>query len=169
MHTLHLLRHAKSDRDEGVDDRERRLARRGRDEARRVGKSLVAAIGPLDLVLCSPSVRTRDTAALVLAGFAPPPPIRYDDELYLARSAMLLRVLRRLDEAVAAVLLIGHNPGLHELATALAAPDSPRYAALAGGKFPTLARASLTIAGSWDSLDRTRHPLADYVTPKSLR
>jgi hypothetical protein len=55
------------------------------------------------------------------------------------------------------------------VALALAAPaDSPRYRALAAGKFPTLARASLAIDGNWAGLDRARHILADYVTPKSL-
>ena len=73
MHLLHLLRHAKSDRDEGVEDHERSLSRRGREAARRVGESLPAALGAIDLVLCSTSVRTRETAALVLAHFAPPP------------------------------------------------------------------------------------------------
>ncbi len=68
MHRLHLLRHAKSDRDQPVEDKERRLSRRGRETARRVGESLPAAIGQIDLVLCSSALRTRETAALVLAG-----------------------------------------------------------------------------------------------------
>src|SRR5207249_4913788 len=79
MHRLHLLRHAKSDRDAELEDHERPLARRGREAARRVGESLPAAIGALDLVLCSPSLRTRETAALVLARFAPRPSIQFED------------------------------------------------------------------------------------------
>jgi len=168
MHRLHLLRHAKSDRDQPVDDRERRLSRRGREAARRVGETLPNGLGTLDLVLCSTSLRTRETAELVLAGFAAPPRVFYEDALYLAGSGALLRCLRRLDEKDEAVLLIGHNPGLHELALALAAIDSPRYRALAAGKFPTTARASFRIDGPWASLDRSRHALIDYVTPKSL-
>src|SRR5712691_10207526 len=168
MHRLHLLRHAKSERDQPVDDKERRLSRRGSDAARRVGETLPNAIGTLDLVLCSISLRTRETAELVLAGYAAPPRIRYEDALYLAGSGALLRRLRRLDEKDEAVLLIGHNPGLHELATTLAAIDSPRYRALASGKFPTTARASFRIDGKWTSLDRSRHALVDYVTAKSL-
>jgi phosphohistidine phosphatase len=168
MHRLHLLRHAKSDRDGGLEDRERPLSRRGRDDARRVGASLPVALGGLDLVLCSTALRTRETAALVLAGFTPPPHILYEDALYLAGPAALLRRLRGLEEKDAAVLAIGHNPGLHELAAALAAPASPHYRKLAEGKFPTTARASFAIDGPWASLDRARHLLIDYVTPKSL-
>jgi len=168
MHRLHLLRHAKSDRDEGVEDHERPLNRRGREAARRVGESLQSALGAIDLVLCSTSLRTRETAALVLAGFAMPPPVRFDDALYLAGRAALLRRLRQLDESAGAVMVIGHNPGLHELALSLAASDSPRYRALASGKFPTTVRASFAIRSPWADLARSRHALTDYVTVKSL-
>lgn len=168
MHRLHLIRHAKSAAYDGIDDRDRPLSRRGRDAARRVGESLPAALGPVDLVLCSTARRTRETAALVLSGFAAPPPIRFEDVLYLAGPATLMRRLRRLDETCGTVLLIGHNPGLHDLAVSLAATDSPRYRALAEGKFPTTARASFAVACSWTDLNQSRHALLDYVTPKSL-
>lgn len=168
MHRLHLLRHAKSNRDEGVEDKERPLARRGRDASRRIGDSLPAGIGRVDLVLCSSSLRTRETAQLVLAKFKPKPKVLFEDVLYLAGAKALLRRLTQLEESVGSVLVIGHNPGLHELALALAAPDSPDYRSLASGKFPTGVRASFAIEGSWAALDKSRHRLTDYVTPKSL-
>jgi phosphohistidine phosphatase len=168
MHRLHLLRHAKSGADDSIDDRDRPLSRRGRDAASRVAESLPAALGPIDLVLCSTALRTRETAASVLAGFAAPPRILFEDVLYLAAPAVLMRRLRQLDEGCGAVLVIGHNPGLHDLAASLAATDSPRYQALAEGKFPTTARASFAVTGSWTDLNRSRHALLDYVTPKSL-
>jgi len=168
MHHLHLLRHAKSAWDEAVEDRERALSRRGREAARRVGESLPAALGRVDLVLCSTALRTRETAARVLAGFAPAPLILFEDALYLAGRAALLRRLRLIDESAGAVIVIGHNPGLHELALALASTDSPPYRALAAGKFPTTARVSLAIEGPWSSLGQSRHALTDYVTVKSL-
>ncbi len=168
MHRLHLLRHAKSTYPDGIDDADRPLSRRGREAARRVGKSLPSALGGVDLVLCSTAARTRETAALVLAGIAPPPRILYDEALYLAGAGTLLRRLRQLDESAGSVMVIGHNPGLHELALILAAADSPRYRALAAGKFPTTARASFAIAQPWASLGRSPHQLTDYVTAKSL-
>ncbi|HEY1794958.1 MAG TPA: histidine phosphatase family protein [Stellaceae bacterium] len=169
MHRLHLLRHAKSGWDDGAEDRERKLNGRGRDEAETVGATLPGAIGPLDLVLCSTARRTRETAALVLRGFTPAPRATFEDWLYLAGAAALVDRLSRLDEVAGSVLVIGHNPGLHEVALALAAPDSPGYAALAGGKFPTAVRASFAVAGTWSSLGRSRHPMTDYVTAKSLK
>jgi phosphohistidine phosphatase len=168
MHRLHLLRHAKSNRDEGVEDKERPLARRGRDASRRIGETLPAGIGAIDLVLCSSSLRTRETAALVLAKFKPKPKILFEDGLYLAGPKALLRRLMQLEEGVGSVLVIGHNPGLHELAIALAASDSASHRDLAAGKFPTGARASFLIEVPWGSLDKSRHRLTDYVTPKSL-
>jgi len=169
VHHLHLLRHAKSSWDEALEDHQRPLSRRGREAARRVGASLPAALGRLDLVLCSTALRTRETAELVLAGFAAPPRILYEDALYLAGRGMLLRRLRQLDESAGTVMVIGHNPGLHELALALAASDSPHYPALTSGKFPTTVRASFAIEQPWASLDRSRHALVAYVTAKSLK
>jgi phosphohistidine phosphatase len=169
MHRLHLLRHAKSSWAENIEDRERKLNGRGRDEAELVGDTLPGAIGPLDLVLCSTARRTHETAALTLGGFDPAPRIVFEEELYLAGAAALLNRLSRLDEAAGSVLVIGHNPGLHELAIALAAPDSPGYAALSGGKFPTAVRASFAIAGTWSALGRTHHRMTGYVTAKSLK
>jgi len=168
MHRLHLLRHAKSDREGGVEDRERPLSRRGREAARLVGESLPSVLGALDLVLCSPSLRTKETAKLVLASFAPAPPVRFEEVLYLAGCAALMRRLSQIDESTGSVMVIGHNPGLHELALALAASDSPRYRSLTSGKFPTAVRVSFTIDGAWAAIARSRHKLTDYVTAKSL-
>jgi phosphohistidine phosphatase len=65
-------------------------------------------------------------------------------------------------------MVIGHNPGLHELALALALPEGPAYRALSQGKFPTTARASFAVETAWSALGKQRHCLIDYVTVKSL-
>src|SRR2546423_15593988 len=110
MHRLHLLRHAKSSRDDG-EDRERRLSRRGRDDARAVGRSLPAVLGALDLVLCSSALRTRETAEVVLAGFAPLPKILFAETLSLPGPAGLLLRLAQLNLISGAGLVTGPNPG----------------------------------------------------------
>jgi phosphohistidine phosphatase len=169
MHLLHLLRHAKSSWKEEVEDRERGLNRRGREAARRVGKHLAASVSAVDLVLCSSARRTRETLELVLAELAARPDTVIEDELYAASKQELMDRLRLLAEGIGDVLLIGHNPGLHELAVALADPNSAGYAALASGKFPTAARASFRIPDPWSALGRSRCELVDYVTAESLR
>ncbi len=168
MHQLHLLRHAKSSWDDDADDHTRPLNKRGRESARLIGETLPRAAGALDLVLCSSAQRTRDTAELALAGLAPAPRILYEDELYLATDETLMHRLRQLDERFEAVMVIGHNPGLHELAVALAAPGSAGFSTLANGKFPTGVRARFVIGTNWAEIGSTRHRLVDYVTVKSL-
>jgi phosphohistidine phosphatase len=168
MHMLHLLRHAKSSWQDGVEDYQRPLSRRGREAARRLGRDLPAISGGIDLVLCSSAVRTRETLDLALSGFALRPPCLIEDGLYLADSNKLLDRLQRLGESDGNVMVIGHNPGLHELAVTLAAPDTAQSRTLAAGKFPTAARASLSITTPWAALAGTRHSLVDYVVVRSL-
>ena len=166
MHLLHLLRHAKSSWKNDVDDHERRLNRRGREAARLVAQHLPAAIGKLDLVLCSSAMRTRETLELVLVGFQGRPPCVVEDNFYLAECGQLIARLQRLEESFSNVLLIGHNPGLHQLAIALAEP-SP-LARSFSNKFPTLARASYRIGTEWSRIGDVQHRLMGYATPLSL-
>ena len=168
MHLLHLLRHAKSSWKENVEDHERPLNRRGREAARLVAQHLPASVGAIDLVLCSSAVRTRETLDLAISGLAPRPRCVIEDALYLAGRDELIGRLQQLAESDVNVLMIGHNPGLHELAVALAEPDSPRARALASGKFPTAARISLCVAMRWSALGGARHRVVDYVTAGSL-
>ena len=168
MKTLHLLRHAKSSASDDLYDRERPLSRLGRDAARRLGKQLPARLGPVDLVLCSSALRTRETMDFVLPGFSPRPRSAIEDELYLAGREKLMRRLRRLEPRDTNVIVVGHNPGLHDLAIALADESSPHSLELASGKFPTGACASFCIAVDWPGLGDARHQLIGYVTPESF-
>lgn len=168
MNNLHLLRHAKSSSKEDVDDHERPLNRRGRETARRIGRHLPALLGALDLVLCSSARRTRETLELALAALSPQPRCLIEEELYLADRERLLKRLRRLDARDANVLLVGHNPGVHELAVALADRNSPDFAALASGKYPTAAYARFAVPTDWSVLGYSRHQLITYLTPESL-
>ena len=168
MKRLHLLRHAKSSWKEDVEDRQRALNHRGREAARRVGRYLAETIGELDLALCSSAIRTRETLQLVLGNFAVAPRSAIEDELYAASREELIERLRRLPEEATNVLVVGHNPGLHELAVALAETDSSAFRALATGKFPTAACVSFQISRPWSELPLSRHKPTHYVTPASL-
>lgn len=167
MHMLHLLRHAKSSWKGDSEDHQRPLNRRGREAARLIGRNLPGA-GGIDLVLCSSAARTRETLELALAGLTARPRCMIEGELYLADRDKLMKRLQRLGEVEANVLLIGHNPGLHELAATLAELDTPRSRALLSGKFPTAARASFQVGTRWSELGASRHRLVDYVTVGSL-
>jgi phosphohistidine phosphatase len=169
MHMLHLLRHAKSSWKEEVEDHERPLNRRGREAARRVGQALPAAVGTLDLVLCSSARRTRETMELIVAELAVRPRSVLEDELYEASKDQLMDRLRGLAEEIGNVLLIGHNPGLRDLAIAIADTSTAGFRTLSSGKFPTAARASFRVPEPWSGFGRLRCELLDYVTAESLR
>jgi phosphohistidine phosphatase len=169
MHKLHLLRHAKSSWKQDAEDHERRLTRRGREAARRVGRNFPETAGALDLVLCSSALRARETMDLFLAELRIRPRSKIEDELYAASQEKLMCRLRQLTEDEVSVLLVGHNPGLHELAITLAATSSVSFRALASGKFPTAARVSFQISDCWSALGRSHYELVDYVTAESLQ
>jgi phosphohistidine phosphatase len=166
--TLYLLRHAKSSwSDPALADHERPLAPRGRRDAKRVGKHLARLKIEPDLVLCSPARRTRETLELIRPSLAATVAVNFEDELYAASSKELLARLRVVPEAVASVLLIGHNPGLQRLAVELASvgADLGRVEA----KFPTAALATLALQETtWSRLSHGEALLAAYVVPKQL-
>lgn len=168
MHLLHLLRHAKSSWRDDAGDHARPLSKRGRKEARRVGRYLPGAAPPIDLVLCSSAFRTRQTLDLVVVGLVPQPQCLVEDALYLAHSERLLDRLRQLGEDCRSVMLIGHNPGIQDLAETLADREGGAAHALLAGKFPTAARACFAVETPWRELGRSRCRVVAYVTPSAL-
>lgn len=163
MKTLYLLRHAKAVPESSLGDARRPLAKRGRKAAKAMGDFLGKLEPGPELVLCSAASRTRETLELVLPSLDSPPTVSYEDGLYLAEASELLERLRKLPKNSQCVLLVGHNPGLHELGARLAA-DPGR---LAEG-FPTAALAALQIQGSWAELQWQKARLALYQTAKEL-
>ena len=168
MHTLYLLRHAKSSwADPTLPDHERPLAPRGRRDAKRIAKHLSRlGIAPA-LVLCSPAERTRETLELLRPALGPTPTVGFEAELYAASADSLLERIRALPETVDTVMLIGHNPSLQQLALFLvsAGAELERLEA----KFPTAALATLTLPKTpWSQLSQADTVLAAYVVPKQL-
>ena len=163
MKTLYILRHAKAAPEDGEGDAERSLTKRGRKAAAAMGEYLAGLQPPARLVLCSSSRRTRETLDAVLPAFDREPQLLFEDPLYLAGARRLLDRLRRLPEPAEGVLLIGHNPGLHQLAASLASEPG----ALAES-FPTAALAVLRVPGRWSALRPHQAKLIDFTTPKAL-
>jgi len=140
--TLILLRHAKSDWSGGEADIARPLAKRGRRQAPEAGSWLAAHVESIDLAVVSPANRARSTWELASAELAVRPPTRIDDRVYGASDDELLAVLRELPNDVATVVLVGHNPGLEELASRLTGGWAP---------MPTSALAVIAMPGPWSS------------------
>jgi phosphohistidine phosphatase len=162
---LYLLRHAKSDWDDpALADRDRPLAARGRKAASVLAAHIErSGISPA-LVLCSPARRTMDTLRLISGSFRDPVEILVEEELYGAGMGELLRRLRDVGEATPSVMLIGHNPAIHELALALArSVDDLRQLKT---KFPTGAMATLAVPGAWKDLGAEPADLLEFALPR---
>lgn len=117
--TLVILRHAKAQNPVGVKDMDRPLTSRGRADAAAAGAWLSHRGYEPDLVLCSPSQRTRETWHGVASALASAPVVRYDKQIYEASAEDLLDLVAEVEDDVATVLLIGHNPGLSQLSELL--------------------------------------------------
>ncbi|MCQ0022187.1 histidine phosphatase family protein [Streptomyces somaliensis DSM 40738] len=160
-----LLRHAKAEWSQD-SDHERPLADRGRQEAPLAGRRLAGAGIIPDLTLCSTAVRTRETWKLVVSELPQRPRTLYDERIYEASLGELIALLNDTPDEVRDLLVVGHNPGIHALADALAgeAEDDilPR---MNRSGFPTSALAVLTFEGGWKSLEHGAGKLVDFWAP----
>jgi len=126
MKTLLLLRHSKAENAApGSSDIDRALNERGRNEAQAMGTFIRKQNLTFELVLCSPALRARETAELVLAAAEITANVRYDQRIYEASPRQLLEVISEVEEDKSAVLLVGHNPGMEELLRALTGNGEP--------------------------------------------
>lgn len=145
MSVLYLLRHAKAAKaSPGMADFDRPLEQRGIADARRVGERMHAAGHRPELVLCSPSRRTRETwAALEPALGDVALAVRYLQPLYSGDARAYLEAARSAD-SVGSVMIVGHNPMIEETAALLIGEDGND--APASG-FPTSALAVIRFDG----------------------
>lgn len=167
---LYLLRHAKSSwAEDGLDDHARPLAPRGEDAVERLRRHVRRAGITPALVLCSSARRTVMTLEGIARALRKDVETVIDDDLYAASAGRLLSRLRQVPDAVSSVMLIGHNPGLEDLADLLvgAGDEAPR--ARMAAKFPTAALATLRIGGSWGDLAPGAATLEAFVVPRDLQ
>jgi phosphohistidine phosphatase len=165
-----LLRHAKSSWDEpALDDHDRPLAPRGVRAARRIAAHLHESQLRPDLVLCSSARRARQTLDALRSVVNDAVDVQIDDELYGASAHALLRRLRMVDVSVASVMVIGHNPGLEDLAVDLATDGNPAAMKQLHTKFPTAALAIFDLRqDEWAHLGRGHAYLREIVLPRQL-
>ena len=176
MRQLLLLRHAKSSWDDpGLSDHARPLNARGR----RAAAAMAGAMRDLglqpDLVIVSSARRTLQTLEALMP-FDDHALVEPMDALYLAPASLLLEGVRKVPETVRSVLMIGHNPGLHELALALLAGGAGGGAGGAGSAaakrlaegFPTGALAEFTIAVPWRAVAEGSGRLVRFLAPREL-
>lgn len=168
MKTLILMRHGKSSWDDAsLADFERPLAPRGIKAAKRIGRELVARGWLPARAFVSPSVRTQETWRLLASELPRKPETVSIETLYDATSDEVLAELHGAAESDDTLLVIGHNPGLQDVAVALASNRSDAKAlARLNEKFPTAAVARFVFEGKWPALSQAR--LTHCLWPKDL-
>lgn len=164
---LYLLRHAKAGWDtQALSDHDRPLTSRGQRAARRLAEHLRAEHIAPDVVLCSSSARTRETLKLISGGLAEEARVVIESGLYGATAGELLARLRAVDAELDSVMVIGHQPGIQQLAESLA--SGGEILAQVQRKFPTAALATLTFTCGWHELAPGAAELVAFTRPRDL-
>ncbi|WP_282698122.1 histidine phosphatase family protein [Streptomyces sp. CC208A] len=160
-----LLRHAKADWGQETDH-ERPLAERGRKDAPVAGRRLAQTGITFDLALCSTAARTRETWKLAVHELPERPRTVYEERIYEASLGELIALLNEVPEDVDDLLLVGHNPGMHALADALAGEgEGDALARMTRSGYPTSAFAVIAFTGSWKSVEHGVGRLVEFWTP----
>ena len=159
-----LVRHAKADRPAGVADVDRPLTARGHADAGAVGAWIAHRGYRPDLVICSPSKRTRQTWHGVALGMAdasddpPTPEVDYRPEVYDGGAASLLDLVQAADDAATTIMIIGHNPPVSQVSLLLD-PDK-------AGELRTSGVAVHRFEGPWIECGRGDAPLVETHTAR---
>lgn len=175
MRRLMLWRHAKTETDSpSGQDHDRRLDERGRRDAAEMG-SWIAAHPPFPgLVLVSTAVRAQQTWELgwqAMKGHFQAPEVEHRDDLYGAEPTDLLKIVRQAEaHTPRQLLLVGHNPGMHELAMMLAGSGDKAARKAIEDNLPTAGLAVLDFdIEDWSDIGFRRGKLSQFVSPKLLR
>ncbi|MCV9966142.1 histidine phosphatase family protein [Pararhizobium sp. BT-229] len=166
---LILLRHAKSAWPEGVADEERPLAERGRKSAPAIGAYMAHKKLIPDLALVSPARRAQETWELVRKGLSKKIKERDAPEIYEVAAGRILEVIRTVKPGIRTLMMVGHNPGMEDLASLLVKDGDADATGRMKEKFPTasLAIIDFDIEG-WDEVAAGTGYLERFVTPRSL-
>lgn len=167
---LTLLRHAKAETGSSTqDDKARGLTERGVKATEYIGRYMrEKALSP-DKVLCSSAIRTTETLMKIERVYNHTLPVEYSDKLYLASAGEILNVIASVDAGVHHLMVVAHNPGVHELCLKLARDGDEKLIDKMAIKFPTCALATFKChTPDWGVLKDARCKLLDFATPKML-
>ena len=170
MKQLLLLGHAKSSWDDpALADFDRPLAARGLKAAPRMGRELARRDWLPDLALVSPALRTRETWRLVSAELPARVPVEFAEALFEATAGDILAEVQQAIASAGCLMVLGHNPGLEDLARRLAGPRSDAGArSKLEEKFPTGALARFVVDDEWADLAFGTARLTHCIRPKDL-
>jgi len=168
--TLYILRHAKAET--GLphqDDHSRKLVERGIEAAQIVGAYMYGQGIKPSKIICSDAVRTHETWSQIEGIYRLPMNVEFSRKIYLSSANEMVQQLTTLPNQISSVLLIGHNPGVHQLCLKFAKDGDEDLLDLMHLKFPTCALASIDLGvTTWSDIANAHGTLLDFVTPKML-
>ncbi|NUT00528.1 MAG: histidine phosphatase family protein [Sphingomonas sp.] len=169
MKTLFILRHAKSDwGDSSLKDFDRPLNERGWKAAKAMGREMRERDLVPDMVLSSPSRRTKETLARLEEGFGQAFEAAEDRRIYLAETETLIDLVSKAPAKADRLMVVGHNPGMHELVLALAEGPQDLKDEIAH-KYPTCALAEISFdIGDWSEVVPGLGRLRSFLKPRDL-
>jgi phosphohistidine phosphatase len=169
MRRLMLLRHAKTERAEpGERDRDRKLTHRGHTDAPLIGAYMARHELIPDLALVSPARRAQETWTLIATALGKTPRVVNDERIYNATTAGLIALIGA-TEAARSILLVGHNPGLHDVAVRLITSGEAAARERVTQALPTSGLVVIDFAfDDWSRLRREGGRLECFVTPRLL-
>lgn len=170
MRRLLLFRHAKAERSiPGAPDRDRGLIERGRKDAAKIGAYMAAHALVPDRVLVSTAARAQQTWKAAEGAFKPAPAATSVEKLYDATPHAILAAIKDVPAKAHTLMVIGHNPGLHELALMLIASGDIEARENLREKLPTSGLVIVDFAfDNWNKLHPRSGRLERFVSPKSL-
>lgn len=170
MRRLLLLRHAKTEGHEpGRDDRARVLIERGRADAARIGAYMASHGLTPDRVIVSPATRCQETWTLMASAMRPAPAVSTLEQIYDATPQDIVDAILDAPADAAALLIVGHNPSLHEVGLLLIASGNIDTRENLREQLPTSGLVVIDFAfDDWRELHPRCGRLERFVTPRSL-
>lgn len=167
--TVYILRHAKTEAGtpEG-DDHARQLTPNGWQAAIALGAELARRKFHVDRVICSTAKRAVQTLEGLQQGIGHPLESETQQKLYLCSPAEMLNLLRVRPESEQSIMLIGHNPGMHQFSLDMAAFGDEEALDDLSLRFPTCALVTLTIPRNWQDMAFRTGTLEEYLTRHDL-
>jgi len=172
MKKLYILRHSKAGHSNKkiLDDHERDLTDKGIDLCSYIGSHLKENSHEVDTILCSTSNRTKQTAEYTTEAYGRDVDINFESTLYLATPETILNELYALDDSINSAMVIGHNPGLHQLSILLSGSGDKKKFREMRSNFPPPSLVIFEIdSDKWSDVRIQSGKLIDFVTGKDLK
>lgn len=169
MKHLFLLRHAKSVKPDGfADDRDRPLDLQGIADIGALRHHLRHKPFAPERVLCSPAIRTRQTLEpLVTDGLLPDAEVIFEPAIYMGLASHLFALLHEQPDTLNSLLVVGHNPGIHQLAISLAGQGAEMDLQLLARMFPPLSFVAFSFeAARWQDISLASGSLDGFLFPE---